>query len=37
MEYPFVLLGQIASITYFGIFIVLFPLVSTIEKKIMFS
>ena len=37
VEYPFIILGQIASITYFRIFLVLFPLISTIEKKVIFS
>lgn len=37
VEYPFIILGQIASITYFRIFLILFPLVSTIEKKVIFS
>nr|YP_009917921.1 cytochrome b [Prionocidaris baculosa]QLM01956.1 cytochrome b [Prionocidaris baculosa] len=37
VEYPFIILGQIASITYFSIFLVLFPLVSTIENKVIFS
>ena len=37
VEYPFIILGQIASITYFRIFLILFPLISTIEKKVIFS
>ncbi|YP_009343954.1 cytochrome b (mitochondrion) [Diadema setosum] len=37
VEYPFVLLGQIASATYFAMFTLIFPLISTLENKIIFS
>nr|YP_009019270.1 cytochrome b [Hemicentrotus pulcherrimus]AGG84244.1 cytochrome b [Hemicentrotus pulcherrimus] len=37
VEYPYVLLGQIASVLYFSLFIFGFPLVSSIENKIIFS
>nr|YP_009917934.1 cytochrome b [Stylocidaris reini]QLM01969.1 cytochrome b [Stylocidaris reini] len=37
VEYPFIILGQIASVTYFSIFLILFPLISTIENKVIFS
>nr|YP_009917947.1 cytochrome b [Echinothrix calamaris]QLM01982.1 cytochrome b [Echinothrix calamaris] len=37
VEYPFVLLGQVASATYFAMFTLIFPLVSTLENKIIFS
>ena len=37
VEYPFVVLGQVASVTYFGLFIVVFPVISIVEKKIIFS
>nr|QVL28510.1 cytochrome b [Stomopneustes variolaris] len=37
VEYPFVLLGQIASAAYFAIFIFIFPMISSIENKIIFS
>lgn len=36
VEYPFVLIGQIASLLYFGLFIFGFPLVSSLENKIIF-
>nr|YP_009369665.1 cytochrome b [Mespilia globulus]AID60584.1 cytochrome b [Mespilia globulus] len=37
VNYPYVLLGQIASITYFALFIFGFPMVASIENKIIFS
>nr|YP_010533950.1 cytochrome b [Diadema antillarum]UXX49938.1 cytochrome b [Diadema antillarum] len=37
VEYPFVLLGQIASALYFAMFTLIFPLISTLENKIIFS
>ncbi|NP_006977.1 cytochrome b (mitochondrion) [Strongylocentrotus purpuratus] len=37
VEYPYVLLGQVASVLYFSLFIFGFPIVSSIENKIIFS
>nr|YP_010443021.1 cytochrome b [Caenopedina pulchella]UTD49271.1 cytochrome b [Caenopedina pulchella] len=37
VEYPFVLIGQMASIIYFGLFLIGFPIISTIENKIIFT
>nr|ACN51494.1 cytochrome b [Paracentrotus lividus] len=37
VEQPFVLIGQIASLLYFSLFIFGFPLVSSLENKMIFS
>nr|YP_009115786.1 cytochrome b [Temnopleurus hardwickii]AJC10794.1 cytochrome b [Temnopleurus hardwickii] len=37
VEHPYVLLGQIASVTYFALFTLGFPTVAWIENKIIFS
>nr|YP_009344328.1 cytochrome b [Salmacis sphaeroides]APT42083.1 cytochrome b [Salmacis sphaeroides] len=37
VEYPYVFLGQIASVTYFSLFIFGFPMVASLENKIIFS
>jgi ubiquinol-cytochrome c reductase cytochrome b subunit len=36
VEDPFILLGQITSIAYFSIFMLIAPLTSEIEKKLIF-
>ena len=36
VEDPFILLGQITSIIYFSLFILIFPLASELEKKLIF-
>nr|YP_008994261.1 cytochrome b [Nacospatangus altus]AGQ49795.1 cytochrome b [Nacospatangus altus] len=37
VEYPYVILGQIASATYFSLFIIAFPTISLVENKIIFA
>nr|AIN78314.1 cytochrome b [Myrmotherula axillaris] len=35
VEHPFIIIGQLASITYFTTLLVLFPIVSTLENKML--
>nr|AAL65934.1 cytochrome b [Sayornis saya saya]AAL65935.1 cytochrome b [Sayornis saya saya] len=35
VEHPFIIIGQLASLTYFTILLVLFPIVGTLENKLL--
>nr|QBB10506.1 cytochrome b [Eudyptes filholi]QOJ46760.1 cytochrome b [Eudyptes filholi] len=35
VEHPFIIIGQLASLTYFTILLVLFPLIGTLENKML--
>nr|CAA56607.1 cytochrome b [Arbacia lixula] len=37
VEYPYVFIGQVASAIYFALFIFIFPVISSIENKVIFS
>nr|NP_008276.1 cytochrome b [Protopterus dolloi]AAC38033.1 cytochrome b [Protopterus annectens] len=37
VEHPFILIGQIASATYFLLFLLLFPLITSLENKLLYK
>ena len=37
VEYPYIVIGQIASALYFSVFLALFPLAGWVENKLLIS
>nr|WDE81352.1 cytochrome b [Empidonax minimus] len=35
VEHPFIIIGQLASLTYFAILLILFPIIGTLENKLL--